>query len=54
MLNVSKLVYYFLLMKTHRNIRVYEINAEIFSEREETDGLMTEASESNKEPEFVK
>ena len=29
MLNIAKWIYFFLLTKTHRNIRLYEINAEI-------------------------
>ena len=33
MLNISKWMYYFLVIKTHRNIRLYEINEEIISER---------------------
>ena len=35
MLNIAKWIYYFLVMKTHREIRLFEINAEISSGRDE-------------------
>ena len=35
MLNIAKWIYYFLLIKTHRSIRLFEISAEISSGRDE-------------------
>ena len=35
MLNIAKWIYYFLVMKTHREIRINEISAEISSGRDE-------------------
>ena len=35
MLNIAKWIYYFLLINTHRKIRLFEINAEIISGRDE-------------------
>ena len=32
MLNIAKWIYFYLLIQTHRNIRIYEINQEIFPE----------------------
>ena len=35
MLNIAKWIYYFLLINTHRKIRLFEISAEIISGRDE-------------------
>ena len=34
LMNIAKWFYYFLVVKFHRNIRHYEINMDIFAERE--------------------
>ena len=34
LMNIAKWIYYFLVVKTHRNIRHYEISMDIFAERE--------------------
>ena len=31
-LNIAKWIYFFLVIQTHRNIRLFEINAEVFPE----------------------
>ena len=36
MLNIAKWIYFFMVIKTHRNIRLFEISVEIFAERDGT------------------
>ena len=48
MLNIAKWIYFFLLIKTHRNIRLYEINEEISSN---SAGLIQSASTNSELPE---
>ena len=34
LMNIAKWIYFFLVVQTHRNIRHYEINMDIYAERE--------------------
>ena len=47
MLNIAKWMYFFLVMKTHRDIRIVEINAQIFTDEDSIDS-QAPSSEKNK------
>ena len=57
LLNIAKWIYFFLVIQTHRNIRLFEINAEICPERIEVNLSASNSSEftenNNEEKELL-
>ena len=52
LMNIAKWVYYFMVVKTHRNIRHYEINMDIFAEREGLNDISLLSDVNINKPDF--